>query len=189
MARPLLSMDSRAMALSAEQRELLFQFRAHLHSKGFAGGHQPRGGQPVVAPPGLTGRRRCVRGCSPHPQSRGFRWGRRSCRYPPSPARSKAVWRWRRRCCRGRPILSTRGTLSVPKASAAMACAPPSFTIRDTPAIFAAARITVGHVALRVGRGGHHDIGNTRDFGGERVHQNRTGGSAPCHREHTAPQI
>ena len=41
----------------------------------------------------------------------------------------------------GPVILSTLGTLSVPKAMAAIACAPPTLYISVTPAILAAARV------------------------------------------------
>ncbi len=42
----------------------------------------------------------------------------------------------------GPTILSTRGTVAVPKASAATACAPPIVNTRSTPAIAAAASTT-----------------------------------------------
>ena len=52
----------------------------------------------------------------------------------------------------GPTILSTLGTLCVPKASAAMACAPPARTTVRTPASFAAARMGAG--TLPSGPGG-----------------------------------
>ena len=54
----------------------------------------------------------------------------------------------------GPTILSTRGTLCVPYAMAAIACAPPSLTIWEIPAIFAAARMTAG--TLPAASGGVH---------------------------------
>ena len=54
-----------------------------------------------------------------------------------------APWRRRRSGCPGPTILSTRGTVAVPYASAAIACAPPTRNSRVTPASSAAA-ITTG---------------------------------------------
>ncbi len=51
----------------------------------------------------------------------------------------------------GPTTLSTFSTLAVPRASAATACAPPSFTMWLTPASFAAASITSGTPPPRSG--------------------------------------
>ena len=57
-------------------------------------------------------------------------------------------------------ILSTRGSVSVPYASAATACAPPTVTTRPTPAIFAAAA-TAGAMPPRAWAGVAMTISST----------------------------
>ena len=83
----------------------------------------PRRASPARAPPARAGPRPPTPGPRPPTGSRRGRSARRSrrCRRP----RSAAAWPPARRGCPGPTITSTRGTLSVPRASAAIACAPP----------------------------------------------------------------
>ena len=85
-------------------------------------------------------------------------------------ARRRAPWPRRRSGCPGPTILSTRGIVAVPYASAAIACAPPTRNSRVTPASSAAA-ITAGS-----GRGQHDDdLAHAGDARRHRGHQQRRG--------------
>ena len=65
------------------------------------------------------------------------------------------------------------GSISVPNASAAIACAPPMRYTSSTPASAAAARIDGGDRAVGSGRHAQHDLGDARDARRDRGHQHR----------------
>ena len=85
----------------------------------------------------------------------------------------------------GPTITSTGRIDSVPYASAAIACAPPTRYTSSTPASAAAASVGCGTRPSAAGRHAQHELGDARDLRGDRGHQHgrRVRGASAGHVE------